>query len=154
MSEIFDAIARISWDSNLKELKQVTDEMKSQDRVLDELRSSGAKLEEQIKKTNDPAKVQRLTGELKKMQSAADSITASQKKQKETIEQLTKSQKALHEQLRKTNDPKQVQQLLRELGKVENQLTAMTTKAQSFSGKVSSFGSSLAMGLGLSLIHI
>ena len=149
MSEIFDAIARISWDSNLKELKQVTDEMKSQDRVLDELRSSGAKLEEQIKKTNDPAKVQRLTGELKKMQSAADSITASQKKQKETTDQLTKSQKALHEQLRKTNDPKQVQQLLRELGKVENQLTSMTTKAQSFSGKVSSFGSSLAMGLGI-----
>jgi hypothetical protein len=59
MSEIFDAIARISWDSNLKELKAVTDEMRDQDKVLDELRRKGGRLEEQIKKTNDPAKLAR-----------------------------------------------------------------------------------------------
>jgi hypothetical protein len=149
MAEIFDAIARISWDSNLKELKQVTDEMKHQDKVLDELRTGGAKLEDQLRKTNDPAKVQRLTGELKKMQAAADNITTSQKKQLDLTEKLRRSQKDLYEQLRKTNDPANVQALLRELGKVDNQLAAMSTKAQSFGSKVSSFGSSLAMGLGI-----
>jgi hypothetical protein len=149
MAEIFDAIARISWDSNLKELKQVTDEMKHQDKVLDELRTGGAKLEDQLRKTNDPAKVQQLTGELKKMQAAADNITTSQKKQLDLTEKLRRSQKDLYEQLRKTNDPASVQALLRELGKVDNQLAAMTTKAQSFGSKVSSFGSNLAMGLGI-----
>lgn len=148
-TEIFDAIARISWDSNLKELKQVTDEMKHQDKVLDELRTGGAKLEDQLRKTNDPAKVQRLTGELKKMQTAADNITTAQKKQLDLTEKLRRSQKDLYEQLRKTNDPASVQALLRELGKVDNQLAAMSTKAQSFGSKVSSFGSSLAMGLGI-----
>jgi hypothetical protein len=149
MAEIFDAIARISWDSNLKELKQVTDEMKHQDKVLDELRTGGAKLEDQLRKTNDPAKVQRLTGELKKMQTAADNITTSQKKQLDLTEKLRRSQKDLYEQLRKTNDPANIQALLRELGKVDNQLAAMSTKAQSFGSKVSSFGSSLAQGFGI-----
>lgn len=152
MSEIFDAIARISWDSNLKELKAVTDEMRDQDKVLDELRRKGGRLEEQIKKTNDPAKLARYNNELQETKRRADAIVTTQKKQVEITEQLRKKQSELHSELRKNNDPKLVQGLLQNLGRVENQLDVLTTKARgsgSMGSKIGGLGESLLMGFGI-----
>lgn len=152
MSEIFDAIARISWDSNLKELKAVTDEMRDQDKVLDELRRKGGRLEEQIKKTNDPAKLARYNNELQETKRRADAIVSTQKKQVEITEQLRKKQTELHNELRKNNDPKLVQGLLQNLGRVENQLDSLTTKARgsgSMGSKIGGLGESLLMGFGI-----
>lgn len=152
MSEIFDAIARISWDSNLKELKAVTDEMRDQDKVLEELRRKGGRLEEQIKKTNDPSKLARYNSELQEAKRRADAIVSTQKKQVEITEQLRKKQTELHSELRKNNDPKLVQGLLQNLGRVQNQLEALTAKARgsgSMGAKIGGLGESLLMGFGI-----
>lgn len=156
MAEIFDLLARVSWDTNAAELDKLNAAMKQQDKTLEELRLKGRRLEDQLVKTNDPKKQAALTAELKKTAQAADAITAAQKKQVDVQKQLKDRAKELGEELRKANDPKQVQGLLRELHKVEKQLDAMGNKATAAGGKmggildkVGGVGQSIMAGFGL-----
>lgn len=158
MAEIFDLLARVSWDTNAAELDKLNAAMKQQDKTLEELRLKGRRLEDQLVKTNDPKKQAALTAELKKTAQAADAIVKGQQKQLEVQKQLTQRAKELGTELRKANDPKQVQGLLRELHKVENQLDAMGNKATIAGGKMSGImdkvgglGQSVMAGFGLGL---
>jgi len=147
--EILDLIAKISWDTNTKELQQVSEEMKKQDKLLDELRVKGGRLEKQIVSTNDPKKVGAYNRELQATKRAADQITEAQKKQVEVTKNIAKEQKNLQEQLRKTNDPNAVKGLLQNLHKVENQMTAVSGKAQTMGNKLGGLGMSIVGGLGV-----
>ena len=151
MSEIFDAIARISWDSNLKELKAVTDEMRDQDKVLEELKRKGSRLENQMKQTNDPAKLARYNNELQETRKRSEAILATQKKQVDLTEELKKKQSELHNELKKNNDPKIAQGLLQMLGSVENKIKALTGGAGGAGGGIGSIGAKIG-GLGSSLL--
>lgn len=147
MAEIFDLLARVSWDTNGTEIDKLNASLKQQDKTLEELRQKGRRLEDQLVKTNDPKKQAALTAELKKTAQAADSITAAQKKQGEMQKQLADRAKQLGDELRKANDPKQVQGLLRELHKVEKQIDAINTKSKTEGGALSGMGAKLG-GLG------
>jgi hypothetical protein len=147
--EILDLIAKISWDTNTKDLQAVGAEMKKQDQLLDELRVKGGRLERQMLETNDPKKVKQYNDELQRTRKAADSIVEAQKKQVEATKKLTEEQKKLQEQLRKTNDPNAVKGLLQGLHKVENQITAVTAKTQTMGNKLGGVGSSIMQGIGL-----
>jgi hypothetical protein len=147
--EILDLIAKISWDTNTKELQQVSEEMKKQDKLLDELRVKGGRLEKQIVSTNDPKKAAAYNRELQATKRAADQITEAQKKQVEVTKNIAKEQKNLQEQLRKTNDPNAVKGLLQNLHKVENQMTAVSGKAQTMGNKLGGLGMSIVGGLGV-----
>ena len=147
--EILDLIAKISWDTNTKELQQVSEEMKKQDKLLDELRVKGGRLEKQIVSTNDPKKASAYNRELQATKRAADQITEAQKKQVEVTKNIAKEQKNLQEQLRKTNDPNAVKGLLQNLHKVENQMTAVSGKAQTMGNKLGGLGMSIVGGLGV-----
>ena len=147
--EILDLIAKISWDTNTKELQQVSEEMKKQDKLLDELRVKGGRLEKQILSTNDPKKLAAYNRELQATKRAADQITEAQKKQVEVTKNIVKEQKNLQEQLRKTNDPNAVKGLLQNLHKVENQMTAVSGKAQTMGNKLGGLGQNIMAGLGI-----
>jgi|688.fasta_scaffold03130_24 hypothetical protein len=158
MAEIFDLLARVSWDTNGAEIDKLNQQLKQQDKTLEELRMKGRRLEDQLVKTNDPKKQAALTAELKKTAQAADAIVKGQQKQADLQKQLTQRAKELGTELRKANDPKQVQGLLRELHKVEKQLDAMGNKAtiagSKMSGimdKVGGLGQSVMAGFGLGL---
>ena len=64
MINIFDLIAKVSWDTNEDELKKTNDLLKSEDKLLEELRLKGRRLEEQMVRTNDPKKVSAYNKEL------------------------------------------------------------------------------------------
>jgi hypothetical protein len=147
--EILDLVAKISWDTNTKDLQAVGAEMKKQDQLLDELRVKGGRLERQMLETNDPKKVKQYNDELQRTRKAADSIVEAQKKQVEATKKLTEEQKKLQEQLRKTNDPNAVKGLLQGLHKVENQITAVTANSQTMGNKLGGVGSSIMQGIGL-----
>ena len=151
MAEIFDLLARVSWDTNAAELDKLNAAMKQQDKTLEELRLKGRRLEDQLVKTNDPKKQAALTAELKKTAQAADAIVKGQQKQVDLQKQLTQRAKELGTELRKANDPKQVQGLLRELHKVEKQLDAMGNKANIAGGKMSGIMDKVG-GLGQSVL--
>jgi hypothetical protein len=147
--EILDLIAKISWDTNTKELQAVGAEMKKQDQLLDELRVKGGRLERQMLETNDPKKVQAFNRELQATKKAADSIVEAQKKQVQVSKNLVDEQKKLQAELRKTNDPNAVKGLLQNLHKVENQITAVTAKTQTMGNKLGGIGMSIIGGLGI-----
>jgi hypothetical protein len=147
--EILDLVAKISWDTNTKDLQAVGAEMKKQDQLLDELRVKGGRLERQMLETNDPKKVKQYNDELQRTRKAADSIVEAQKKQVEATKKLTEEQKKLQEQLRKTNDPNAVKGLLQNLHKVDNQITAVTAKTQTMGNKLGGIGMSIIGGLGI-----
>ena len=147
--EILDLIAKISWDTNTKELQAVGAEMKKQDQLLDELRVKGGRLERQMLETNDPKKVKQYNDELQRTRKAADSIVEAQKKQVQVSKNLVDEQKKLQAELRKTNDPNAVKGLLQGLHKVENQITAVTAKTQTMGNKLGGIGSSIMQGFGL-----
>jgi hypothetical protein len=147
--EILDLIAKISWDTNTKELQAVGAEMKKQDQLLDELRVKGGRLERQMLETNDPKKVKQYNDELQRTRKAADSIVEAQKKQVQVSKNLVDEQKKLQAELRKTNDPNAVKGLLQGLHKVENQITAVTAKTQTMGNKLGGVGSSIMQGIGL-----
>jgi len=147
MAEIFDLLARVSWDTNGAEIDKLNQQLKQQDKTLEELRAKGRRLEDQLVKTNDPKKQAALTAELKKTAQAADAIVKGQQKQADLKKQLTQRAKELGTELRKANDPKQVQGLLRELHKVENQLDAMSGKAKNAGGALQGMGARLG-GIG------
>jgi len=147
--EILDLIAKISWDTNTKELQAVGAEMKKQDQLLDELRVKGGRLERQMLETNDPKKVAAFNRELQATKKAADSIVEAQKKQVQVSKNLVDEQKKLQAELRKTNDPNAVKGLLQNLHKVENQITAVTAKTQTMGNKLGGIGMSIIGGLGI-----
>lgn len=146
MSDIFDIIAKISWDSNPKELQQTIDLSRQQGRMLDELRAKGGRLEQQIAKTNDPAKLKKYNDQLQETRKRADAITEAQKKQAASVDVLKKKQQELIDKLRTTNDPKIVQGLIRNLHQVENQLTVINRQATTLPSKLGGVGSSLLSG--------
>jgi len=150
MAEILDLVAKVSWDTNSEELKALNQQMKVQDKALEELRLKGRRLEEQLVKTNDPKKVKLYNEQLQAVKRSADAITEAQKKQATATETLKQKQKQLHDELRKNNDPKIVQGLLRGLHTVENQMDALTSKASTFGSKFSGV-TNLLGGLGIGL---
>jgi len=150
MAEILDLVAKVSWDTNSEELKALNQQMKVQDKALEELRLKGRRLEEQLVKTNDPKKVKLYNEQLQAVKRSADAITEAQKKQATATESLKQKQKQLHDELRKNNDPKMVQGLLRGLHTVENQMDALTSKATTFGSKFSGV-TNLLGGLGIGL---
>jgi hypothetical protein len=150
MAEILDLVAKVSWDTNSEELKALNQQVKVQDKALEELRLKGRRLEEQLVKTNDPKKVKLYNEQLQAVKRSADAITEAQKKQATATESLKQKQKQLHDELRKNNDPKMVQGLLRGLHTVENQMDALTSKATTFGSKFSGV-TNLLGGLGIGL---
>jgi flagellar biosynthesis GTPase FlhF len=150
MAEILDLVAKVSWDTNSEELKALNQQVKVQDKALEELRLKGRRLEEQLVKTNDPKKVKLYNEQLQAVKRSADAITEAQKKQATATESLKQKQKQLHDELRKNNDPKIVQGLLRGLHTVENQMDALTSKATTFGSKFSGV-TNLLGGLGIGL---
>lgn len=148
MAEILDLVAKVSWDTNTDELKGLNKQLENQDKALEELRLKGRRLEEQLARTNDPKKVKAYNDQLQAVRRSADSITEAQKKQANVTEQLRQKQKQLHDELRKTNDPKGVQGLVRSLHGVGNQLDALTGKASSLGSKFGGLGSLLG-GIGI-----
>lgn len=147
--EILDLIAKISWETNEKALQGVSKEIKNQDKSIEELRHKGRLLNDQMIKTNDPAKVKRLNDELQKTRKAVDSIISAQKQQVELVGKLNERQRNLIAELKKTNDPKLVQGLLRNLSQVDNQLSALSTKAATLPSKIGGISQSLLQGFGL-----
>lgn len=146
---VYDLLAKISWDTNEAELNKVVNLSKEQDKLLEELRKKGRRLEEQMMKTNDPVKLKKYNDELQKIAATALSITAAQKKQADSLDGLKKKQQDFIEQLKKTNDPKTVQGLLRGLYQVENQLELINRQAETIPQKFGGLGSSLMQGLGI-----
>lgn len=149
MAEILDLIAKVSWETNEKELQNVNKELAKEDKLLEELRQKGARLEDQMLKTNDPKKLKVYNAELQQTKKNADSIIESQKKQVDLTKKLQVEQKKLVDELRKTNDPNAVKGLLQNLYKVENQMSAMTKTTQTFSNKLGGIGSSFLQGIGI-----
>jgi hypothetical protein len=147
--EILDLIAKISWDTNSKELDTLNRKLGEENKLLEELRNKGRNLEAQMLKTNDPKKVAEYNKQLQAVRKSADAITDSQKKQVEVSKQLVTQQQKLHTELRKTNDPNQVKGLLQGLYKVENQMSVLTTKATTMGAKFGGIGQSLLQGFGI-----
>lgn len=147
--EILDLIAKVSWDTNESELLGVNKAMQSQDKLLNELREKGKRLNDQLVKTNDPKKVKALNDELQKTFKSVNNITEAQKKQGAAVDALRKKQIELVKELQKTSDPKLVQGLLRNLVKVENQLDALGAKAKTLPSKFAGIGQSLLQGVGI-----
>lgn len=147
--EILDLVARIGWDANLKDLQQIQALFKAEDKALEELRMKGARLEQQMLKTNDPKKVAAFNRELQATKKAADQITEAQKKQADISKQLVEQQKKLHTELQKNNKPEVVKGLLQNLYKVENQIDAVSGKAQTMGNKLGGLGQSIMQGIGI-----
>jgi len=142
MPNMYDVIARVSWDTNEKELQGLNKATSVQDKMLEELRIKGKRLEKQMVKTNDPKKVEAYNKEL---QATRQQYLA----QKNAVKDLTAQQKKLHEALRANNDPKVVQGLLRNLHQVESQLESLTQSTATFGNKMGGIGSNLLGLVGL-----
>jgi len=142
--EILDLIAKVSWETNEKALKGLSQELSNQDKHLEELKLKGARLNDQMSKTNDPKKVKTLNDELGKTKKAVDNITEAHKKQATTVDTLRKKQSDLLKEITKTNDPKTVEGLLKNLKNVEKQMDSLAAKS-----KGGGLGTSLLEGFGL-----
>lgn len=147
--EILDLIAKVSWETNQQALDGISKEMHKQDTLLEELRNKGRRLNDQMVRTNDPKKIKAINDELQKTRKQVESITSAQQKQADMTTKLRDRQKELVKELQKVNDPKAVQGLLRSLHQVDNQLSALTTKAKDMGSKFSGIGQSLLAGFGL-----
>jgi hypothetical protein len=73
--EILDLIAKISWDTNSKELDTLNRKLGEENKLLEELRNKGRNLEAQMLKTNDPKKVAEYNKQLQAVRKSADAIT-------------------------------------------------------------------------------
>lgn len=152
MATVYDLIAKIGWDTNARELEHTIDLTRQQGKMVDELRMKGARLEQQIVRTNDPKKLKRYNDELQETRKRADAITQAQKNQANVVEGLNKRQKELQQLLRANNDPKVVQGLLRSLHQVENQLHVINAQASTLPNKLGGLGKSLMQGIGGGII--
>jgi len=152
MATVYDLIAKIGWDTNARELEHTIDLTRQQGKMVDELRMKGARLEQQIVRTNDPKKLKKYNDELQETRKRADAITQAQKNQANVVEGLNKRQKELQQLLRANNDPKVVQGLLRSLHQVENQLHVINAQASTIPNKLGGLGKSLMQGIGGGII--
>lgn len=152
MATIYDLLAKISWDTNSKELEHTVDLSKQQSKMLEELRLKGDRLEKQIVKTNDPVKLKKYNDELQETARRANAITAAHKKQADSVDGLVKKQKDFLEKLKKANDPKAVQGLLRGLHQVENQLAFINKQATVLPSKMGNIGKDLLSGFAGGLV--
>lgn len=152
MATVYDLIAKIGWDTNARELEHTIDLTRQQGKMVDELRMKGARLEQQIIKTNDPKKLKKYNDELQETRKRADAITQAQKNQANVVDGLNKRQKELQQLLRANNDPKVVQGLLRSLHQVENQLHVINAQATTLPNKLGGLGKSLMQGIGGGII--
>lgn len=142
MPNILDLIARVSWDTNEKELNGMNKTLTAQDKILEELRQKGKRLDDQMVQTNDPTKVKKYNDELQQTKQLYD-------KQKTAVADLAKQQKELVRLLRENNDPKVVQGLLRNLQHVESQMDSLTAKTGNFGGKLGGIGKGLMSVIGI-----
>jgi myosin heavy subunit len=149
--EILDLIAKVSWQTNTQELTALNKELKAQDKALDELTKRGQKLEQQLAKTNDPAKQAKYAQELAKTRSAMQGITDVQKKQAEATKTLVDRQKELLQAINKTTDPKQYKAMLNELAGIEKAMRGLNQQAKDLPSKLSGLSSSLG-GIGSSIM--
>ena len=154
--EILDLIAKVSWDANTAELAAMNKELKAQDKMLDELRQRGQRLEAQMKQTNDPKKAAEYSRELVKTKSNMDKILETQRKQTEATKALNEQQKRLYAEIQKVTDPKQYQRMVNEIAKVEQKLASLSTKTADIPSKLnavknsfSGIGGALLGGIGL-----
>jgi len=136
MPNILDQIVRVTWDTNEKELNSLNKATTTQDKLLEELRQKGRRLEEQMIKTNDPKKVAAFNTELQKTREQYN-------KQQDAVKSLAKHQAELHKQLRANNDPQIVKGLLTNLHKVEQELDSLTAKTATFGNKMGGLGKNL-----------
>lgn len=132
MAEIFDLLARVSWDTNTEALQGVNKELTKEDRLLDELRQKGIRLEQQQKQTHDPKKVQSMNAALAQNKKAQDSIITSQKEQIKQTELLRQKQQQLAAQMARTNDPQAMRGLLGGLKSVTGELATAGRAAGGF----------------------
>lgn len=148
MPEIFDVLAKVSWDTNTEELNKGLSE---ENKILLELEQRGKRLEQQMQKTNDPKKVAAVNQQLAQTKKAQDSIIDGQKKQLTATDELRKKQQQLAQQMLKTNDPKQLQGLIGQMNKLGNELTQVGAKASGLGTKLSGIGQGLLSGFGLGI---
>jgi chemotaxis protein histidine kinase CheA len=151
MSEILDLIAKVTWETNTQELQTLNKELKTQDKMLEELRQRGQRLEQQLAKTNDPAKQAKYSAELAKTKVQMQSITEVQKKQAEVTKTMADRQKELLGLISKTTDPKQYKTMLNELAGIEKAMKGLNNQAKELPGKLSGIGSALG-GAGKSIL--
>jgi hypothetical protein len=144
---IYDMIAKVSWETNPQEVRELTKLTAAQDKMVDELTSSNKKLEQQILKTNDPVKLKKYNDQLTENKKRVDSITTSQKKQGDMIDQLKTKQRNFIEELKKGGDPQHVQGILRNLRQVENQLRIVDRQVVTLPAKFGNIGSQLLTGI-------
>lgn len=144
---IYDMIAKVSWETNPHEVRELTKLTAAQDKMVDELTASNKKLEQQIIKTNDTAKLKKYNDQLTENKKRIDSITTSQKKQGDMIDQLKTKQRNFIEELKKGGDPQHVQGILRNLRAVENQLRIVDRQVVSMPAKFGNIGSQLLTGI-------
>jgi len=147
--QILDLIAKVSWETNAKDLKTLSTELNNQDKAIDELNRKGKRLADQMVKTNDPKKVKALNDELNRTKKSVENIVASQQKQVTVVEQLRKKQQEFYKELSKANDPKATQGLLRGLKDIEKQLGVLEKKSSDLPKKMSGIGQSLLSGFGI-----
>ena len=147
--QILDLIAKVSWETNAKDLKALSNELNNQDKAIDELNRKGKRLADQMVKTNDPKKVKALNDELNRTKKSVENIVASQQKQVTVVEQLRKKQQEFYKELSKANDPKATQGLLRGLKDIEKQLGVLEKKSSDLPKKMSGIGQSLLSGFGI-----
>lgn len=132
MPEIFDLLARVSWDTNTEALQGVNKELTKEDRLLDELRQKGIRLEQQQKQTHDPKKVQSMNAALAQNKKAQDSIITAQKEQIKQTELLRQKQQQLAAQMARTNDPQAMRGLLTGIKSVSTELATAGRAAGGF----------------------
>lgn len=132
MPEIFDLLARVSWDTNAEALQGVNKELSKEDRLLDELRQKGIRLEQQQKQVHDPKKVQSMNAALAQNKKAQDSIIAAQKEQIRQAEALRLKQQQLAAQMATTTDPTALRGMLTSLKGVSTELATAGKAAGGF----------------------
>lgn len=149
--EIYDLIAKISWETNQKAIDDVTTASRQQSRLLDELRTKGGRLESQMVKTNDPKKLKALNDEYQKARKSVDSITEAQKQHGKVLDELKTKHRQLLDELKKATDPKHVQGLMRGLVQVEGQMKSLTNTAKDAGSKFATIGRGLLEGFGIGI---
>lgn len=132
MAEIFDLLARVSWDTNTQELQAMNTELSKEDKILNELRHKGIRLEQQQKQVHDPKKVQSMNAALAQNKKAQDTIIAAQKEQIKQTELLRQKQQQLAAQITRTSDPNALRGLVTGMKSVSTELASAGKAAGGF----------------------
>lgn len=145
---IYDMLAKVSWETNPQEVRELIKLTAAQDRMVDELKMSNKRLEQQMIKTNDPVKLKKYNDQLTENQRRINSITKATKEQGTAVDQLKKKQQEFLLLLQKGGDPQMVQGLLRNLKLVEDQLNKMDKQVTVLPSKFAGVGRAMLAGIG------